>query len=94
MDYTALIEEVRNELQEEKKMSVKSKMKERLRKIEKVEEVLDVMKREIKQLAKSGKITDLTDYIKIDEAEGCIVIKRNFDTLHLGTNTQGIHIEA
>lgn len=89
MSYEHLLEEIQTEISREKEVEVKLKLKERIKKMEKVEEVLQVLKKELKQLAKDGKITELNDYIKIDESSGVIVIRPQH-SVDYDINTIGI----
>ncbi len=67
--YSHLLEEVEGEIWKMKEGKVKEALKERLAAIDDLKTAVEELESEVKQLMKTGRITDLSTYVKIDCGE-------------------------
>lgn len=80
--YEKFVSQAELELITEKEEKIKSSIKAKVKKRQQLLEDLDEVNKEIDQLVKEGKITDLSSYIKIGDgfttgSTSCISINKN-----------------
>lgn len=72
------------EISEERLTTIKNKIKERLKEKEKLESKLKVLIKEITELVVEGKLSNLADYIKIEEEGSHVSLNRNYTITSTG----------
>lgn len=67
--YAYLLEQVEADLNTTKEKKVKEALEMRLKVLDKLKDAVEDLEKEVKQLLKDGKITDLSTMIKVDAGE-------------------------